>query len=118
MAELNFIKMHGLGNDFIVVDNLSGNHDGIDFAAFARKHCHRNFGIGADGALIISRSEKADARMRLINSDGSEAEMCGNGIRCVAKYLIDRKGKASPVAIETLAGIMAVEKTGSNYRVD
>ena len=73
--------MHGLGNDFIVIDNLAGSHDKLNYASFAKKYCDRNFGIGADGVLIISKSDKADAQMRLINADGSEAEMCGNGIR-------------------------------------
>lgn len=115
---IKFAKMHGLGNDFIVLDNLSGSCDKLDFVSFARKYCDRNFGIGADGVLIISKSKKADAQMRLINSDGSEAEMCGNGIRCVAKYLIDGNIAKSPVSVETLAGVMTIKNSGNGYTVD
>ena len=116
-AKMNFTKMHGLGNDFIIVDNLSGEYNSFDFVPFAKQYCDRNFGIGADGVLIISESKKADANMRLINADGSEAEMCGNGIRCVARYIID-KGKASPIKVDTLAGIMVVEQSDDDYKVD
>ncbi len=115
---MSFTKMHGLGNDFILVDNLSGSCKKTDFVSFAKKFCSRSFGIGADGVLEISPSKKADAKMRVINPDGSEAEMCGNGIRCAAKYLIDNGAAKSPVKIETLAGVKSVEKTGSNYKVD
>jgi len=106
---MKFIK----GNDYIVIDTPSN----IDVTSFTKKYCDRNFGIGADGVLIISPSKNADAKMRIINSDGSEAEMCGNGIRCVAKYLIEN-GATSPLKIETLAGIKTVEKIGDNYKVD
>ncbi len=115
---LTFVKMHGSGNDFILIDNLSGSLSRLDFVSFAKKYCSRNFGIGADGVLVVSPSKKADASMRVINPDGSEAEMCGNGIRCFAKYLIDNGIAKSPVKIETLAGIKSVEKVGRNYRVD
>ncbi len=115
--KVKFVKMQGLGNDFIIIDNLKGTYSNLDYISFAKKYCDRNFGIGADGVLIISRSTKADANMRLINSDGSEAEMCGNGIRCVAKYLLDNNAK-SPVKVETLAGMMTIKKDGDNYTVD
>ena len=78
-------KMHGARNDFIVVDMRAG---GLDHPVpFARWACDRHGGIGADGVLLIEPSAIADARMRVINADGSEAEMCGNGIRCVARFL-------------------------------
>ncbi len=115
---ISFVKMQGLGNDFVVIDNLSGDYDSMDFASFAKKYCRRSYGIGADGVLAISPSKKADAKMRVINPDGSEAEMCGNGIRCVAKYLIENGVAGSPVKIETLAGVKSVEKIGINYKVD
>lgn len=115
---MNFIKMHGLGNDFILIDNLNSSCNSIDFASFAKKYCNRSFGIGADGVLVLSPSKKADASMRVINADGSEAEMCGNGIRCAAKYLVDKRIARSPVKIETLAGIKSIEKLGNNYKVD
>lgn len=103
--------MHGLGNDFVLID--FGKKDitaQYDIPALARKLCHRQTGIGADGILIVLPSGIADCRMRIVNSDGSEAEMCGNGIRCYAKYAYENgivtKTKFS---VETLAGIMVPE---------
>lgn len=99
---MNFTKMHGLGNDFIILENVKD-----DVEALAKKLCHRQLGVGADGLLIVEPSHKADICMRIINADGSEAEMCGNGVRCFAKYVYD-KGivKKQNMEIETLAGIM------------
>ncbi len=103
-----FYKYHGLGNDFIVLEDLNGKAP--KSPEFARKLCHRRFGIGADGILYITRSKKADAGMRVLNSDGSKAEMCGNGIRCVAKHLYDMGiVKKSKMSIDTLAGIKQLE---------
>ena len=101
---MQFTKVHGLGNDFIVLD---GRGEDRDYIALAKKLCHRQTGIGADGLLIILPSDKADIRMRIVNSDGSEAEMCGNGIRCFAKYVYER-GIVPKIefGVETLAGIM------------
>jgi diaminopimelate epimerase len=105
---LIFHKYHGLGNDFIVLEDFDGQAPKTP--DFAIGLCHRRFGIGADGILYISGSEKADASMKVLNSDGSEAEMCGNGIRCVAKHLFDM-GRVSKknMRIETLAGIKEIE---------
>ena len=101
---MQFTKVHGLGNDFVILD---GRTQTRDYAALAKKLCHRQTGIGADGLLIIENSDKADIRMRIINEDGSEAEMCGNGIRCFAKYVF-REGivPRTEFGVETLAGIM------------
>ena len=84
---MNFWKYHGLGNDFVVVENH--DLDMPDDPDFVRKVCDRRTGVGADGILYIGPDDEADAFMRVLNSDGSEAEMCGNGIRCVAKHLFD-----------------------------
>jgi len=84
---MNFWKYHGLGNDFVVVENH--DLDMPDDPDFVRKVCDRRTGVGADGILYIGPDDQADAFMRVLNSDGSEAEMCGNGIRCVAKHLFD-----------------------------
>jgi diaminopimelate epimerase len=84
---MNFTKMHGLGNDFIVVAGESRLPDNV--SGLAIRYCNRNFGIGADGLVFILPSDKADFLMRIINSDGSEAEQCGNAIRCAAKYVYD-----------------------------
>jgi len=98
--------MHGLGNDFIVIDNR-GEAIG-DFAAadLARRLCERRFSVGADGVLLLSNSAVAEAKMRVLNADGSEAEMCGNGIRCFAKYCYENNiVRKNIMSIETLAGI-------------
>jgi len=100
---LRFFKYEGLGNDFIVLEDLDGKAP--KEPAFAVRWCDRRFGIGADGILYVMKAEGADAYMKILNSDGSEAEMCGNGIRCVAKHLHDQgmvKGKE--MTIDTLAG--------------
>lgn len=114
---MNFTKMHGLGNDFIIVageESLPTNA-----AELAEELCNRFFGIGADGLVYILPSEIADFRMRIINSDGSEAEQCGNAIRCVAKYVYD-KGLTDKqdISIETLgAGAQRVQLTVSDGKV-
>lgn len=104
-----FTKLHGAGNDFIVVDARDANHD---WPALALAICARHTGVGADGLLTVNDSEVAGLRMGLYNADGSEAELSGNGIRCFAKYAIDR-GLIDPsddvVTIETLAGVIAAE---------
>lgn len=104
---MEFSKMHGLGNDFVVVDCISQAGLENAVASQARFLCDRHFGVGADGVILILPSEKADARMRIFNPDGSEAEMCGNGIRCFAKFLYER-GIVSKRAltVETAAGIV------------
>ncbi|WP_433620023.1 diaminopimelate epimerase [Paenibacillus cellulositrophicus] len=105
---MEFTKMHGLGNDFIVIYGEKALPDNA--AELALKWCDRYFGIGADGLVYILPSEKADFRMRIINSDGSEAEQCGNAIRCVAKYVYDHGYVSSEqITIETLgAGVQPV----------
>jgi len=105
---MEFTKMHGLGNDFIVVAREKALPDNA--AELAVRLCNRYFGIGADGLVYILPSEKADFRMRIINSDGSEAEQCGNAIRCVAKYVYDNGlADKTELTIETLgAGVQPV----------
>ncbi|SFB37250.1 diaminopimelate epimerase [Cohnella sp. OV330] len=106
---MQFTKMHGLGNDFIVVHGEPSLP--ADAAERAVKLCNRYFGIGADGLVYILPSERADFKMRIINSDGSEAEQCGNAIRCVAKYVYDnRLIDREAITIETLgAGVQPVQ---------
>jgi diaminopimelate epimerase len=98
--------MHGLGNDFIIIKNLAEEDLG-DLPALAKQICHRNFGVGADGLILVLPSDKADVRMRIFNSDGSEPEMCGNGIRCFAIYVY-QEGIVTKeiIKVETLAGII------------
>jgi len=108
---LQFTKMHGLGNDFIVVAGEQTLPGGV--ADLAVRLCDRNFGIGADGLVYILPSEKADFMMRIINADGSEAEQCGNAVRCVAKYVYDHGlTDRSVITIETIgAGVQPLELT-------
>lgn len=108
---MEFTKMHGLGNDFVVI---AGEQElPKDASELALSLCNRYFGIGADGLVYILPSEKADFRMRIINSDGSEAEQCGNAIRCVAKYVYDNGlTDKQDITIETLgAGVQQVQLT-------
>lgn len=106
---MNFTKMHGLGNDFIVVAGEKELPVGADQLAI--QLCNRFFSIGADGVVFILPSEKADFQMRIINSDGSEAEQCGNAIRCVSKYVYDYKLiDATEITVETIgAGVQKVQ---------
>ncbi|HEX3766675.1 MAG TPA: diaminopimelate epimerase [Kofleriaceae bacterium] len=114
---MRFAKYHGLGNDFLVVDLRAAAP--ADAAAIQAPPsvialCDRQFGVGGDGVLAILPSATADARMRVLNSDGSEAEMCGNGLRCVVKELYDRGGLARPtLAIETGAGRLVCDVDAS-----
>ena len=87
--KIQFTKMHGCGNDYVYVDCVAHKYDIPDKAALARYVSDRHFGIGSDGLIFINPSDKADFEMEMYNSDGSRAEMCGNGIRCVAKYVFD-----------------------------
>lgn len=106
-------KMHGLGNDFIVFHDSQGATR--DYTKLAQQLCDRHTGIGADGLVIVTDSDVADVRMRIVNADGSEAEMCGNGIRCFAKYAYEHGHITSEAfTIETLAGIMKPALTVEN----
>src|ERR671915_1002774 len=115
---MRFTKMHGVGNDFIVFgpEEVAG----LDLPDLARRACDRHFGVGADGILVPANSEIADLRMVYLNSDGSPSEMCGNGIRCLARYARDRglvEGEA--LTIETGAGVKKVVLLGDgSSRVD
>lgn len=95
--------MHGLGNDFVFIDGLSQDLSGIDLSSLAVEMCHRRFGIGADGLNVIGRTPDGRLSMRLINCDGTEGGMCGNGIRCFAK-LVSRLGYVSEREFECEAG--------------
>jgi len=106
---MKFWKMHGLGNDYIVIDNRDGRIGDTEAAKIAQKLCERRISVGADGLLLVSKSAVANVKMRIFNADGSEAEMCGNGIRCFAKYCYEngivRKIESK---VETLAGVKRV----------
>ncbi|HEX4143469.1 MAG TPA: diaminopimelate epimerase [Pirellulales bacterium] len=106
---MRFTKMHGLGNDYVYVDCFAAKMPS-DPAALARSIADRHLGVGGDGLILICPSSTADARMRMFNADGSESEMCGNGVRCVAKYVYDHGlAKKESVTIETGAGVLALD---------
>ena len=103
---MKFWKMHGLGNDYIVIDNRNEKISDTEAAELAQKLCERRFSVGADGLLLVSNSSLVDVKMLIFNADGSEAEMCGNGIRCFAKYCYENNiAKKNELTVETLAGI-------------
>ncbi len=106
MSPVAVSKMHGTLNDFVVLDQRTPSV--ADLFSFARTVCERRGGIGADGLIVLLSSERADARMRIINADGSEAEMCGNGMRCAVRYLSEN-GEGDRFHIETLAGIIGAQ---------
>jgi diaminopimelate epimerase len=109
MTSIEFTKMHGAGNDYVYVNGFA-NTLPKDLEKLAIEISHRRFGVGADGLILILPSEQADAQMRMFNADGSESEMCGNGIRCVAKYVYDHGiAKREQLRIETGAGILSLQ---------
>ena len=132
---LRFTKMHGLGNDFILINCRENELSGLNslnrssgsssssssnrLSELSRRLCHRRFGIGADQLLLLYPSSIADFKMVIFNSDGSEVEMCGNGIRCFAKYIWDRGlSEKEVLEVETAAGIIRPEKSGQMVKVD
>jgi diaminopimelate epimerase len=103
---MQFWKMHGLGNDYIVIDNRDEKIGDKKAQELAKKLCERRFSVGADGLLLVCNSKAADIKMRIFNSDGSEAEMCGNGIRCFSKYCYENGVvKKTEFQVETLSGV-------------
>lgn len=114
---IKFTKMHGLGNDFVVIDGRERDMGLIKKKAGVM--ATRRFGVGCDQILVLRKSRKADFRMQIFNADGSEVEMCGNGIRCLAKYLQDtRISLKKEIRFETLAGIITTRFKGKNVEVD
>src|SRR5437899_10534096 len=106
---MRFTKMQGAGNDYVYVDLFREKLTG-DVAKLAVAMSDRHFGVGGDGLILIGPSERADARMRMFNADGSESEMCGNGLRCVAKFVYDHDIACKPrLAIETGRGVLSVD---------
>ena len=124
-----FLKVQGAGNDFLLIDALGENahRKEIDWSGLAPRICDRHFGVGADGILIAQDTDVAEARMVIVNADGSDGEMCGNGFRCFTKYLVERAGimpTDGALAIETGAGVLhadlsnATPKSVDRVRVD
>jgi diaminopimelate epimerase len=106
---MRFWKMHGLGNDYVVVDNRDQKISDDHATEVAKKLCQRRFSVGADGLLLVYNSQVAEVKMRIFNADGSEAEMCGNGIRCFSKYCYETGiATKKEFTVETLSGIKHV----------
>ena len=114
MVSIPFVKMAGAGNDFIIIEARKN----LDYVKFAKAVCARQNGIGADGVLVLDKSAVSDYRMRIINADGSEAEMCGNGARCMAAYIaVHAKEVKTLFGIETLAGEILAQAQAQEARV-
>ena len=114
---MKFTKMHGAGNDYVYVDARSESRD---WPELSRQMSDRHFGVGGDGLILIKNSDIADLKMSMFNADGSEAEMCGNGIRCFVKYAVDRgivSNSGASVSVETLAGIRQIVPISENGRI-
>lgn len=116
---MRFVKMHGAGNDYVYIDCFQETIPG-DVAELARRMSDRHTGVGGDGLVLIMPSEQAPARMRMFNADGSEAEMCGNALRCVAKYIAEQQlATEDEFPVETGAGVLTVQIVGRcGNRVD
>ncbi|HVT13084.1 MAG TPA: diaminopimelate epimerase [Fimbriimonadaceae bacterium] len=107
---MRFTKMHGIGNDFVMVDTLANGYPDGDLAELSRQVNDRRFGIGGDGLILVEKGDSAPFRMRMFNPDGSESEMCGNGIRCFAKLLRDHgHTREARIPVDTGAGRLVVE---------
>ena len=115
---MKFVKMHGTGNDFVLLE-AQGNER--DWPSLAQAVCDRHFGVGADGLILVLPSARADVQMRIFNPDGSEAEMCGNGLRCVVKYAVEgglTRPRDGRIDVETPAGVLAAQTFGDGRSVE
>ena len=117
-GQIDFLKVQGTGNDFVLVD---GRGTQADWAALAPGLCDRHFGVGSDGLLVMQESDRAPVRMTMYNPDGSEAEMCGNGLRTFVKYAVERGGVPAPdgcLDVETGAGVLRTTFAGGNGAIE
>ena len=114
----SFCKMQGTGNDFVVVDCIKNKFE-YSLPVLSEFLCNRHYGVGSDGVIFLDESKIADFKMRIFNSDGTEAEMCGNGIRCLAKYVFEKEiTTKTEFSVETLAGIKNVKLNFENKKVE
>ena len=120
IKDMEFTKMHSLGNDYIIINEYDGTKVDENFKGeFSKRVCRRGFSVGADGVIFIQKpkDKNCDVKFRIFNSDGSEAEMCGNGIRCFSKYVYERVLKKNPLYVETLGGLRVCEMEVEGNRV-
>ena len=116
--KIPFMKMSGSGNDFILIDHRESIFAEDQLKEFARKVCQRRVSVGADGLILIERSEKADFKWRFFNADGSEAEMCGNGGRCAARFAWLKGIAGLSLIFETIAGILSAQVDGKRVKLE
>jgi len=118
IAQITFTKMVASGNDFIIIETRSQRPETRNLKSLARRICDRKYGVGADGLLILEKSRKADLKLRIFNPDGSEPQMCGNGVRCVALWQsAKRKAQSARLKIETKAGIIESKVNKDNVKI-
>lgn len=117
MKKIPFYKMQGTGNDFILIDNRRGILKGQNLGNLAKNVCRRHYSVGADGLIVIVSSKKADFKWRFFNADGSEAEMCGNGSRCAARFAYLKKIAKKDMSFETLAGVIHAQVKSNSVKV-
>ncbi|MBU0988302.1 MAG: diaminopimelate epimerase, partial [Proteobacteria bacterium] len=117
MEPITFFKMSGSGNDFIIVDNRNQTVDENDLSVFIARVCRRKYAVGADGFILVENSQIADFKWRFFNSDGSLAEMCGNGARCVARFAVLNKIAGSDMSFETDAGLVHARVTEKRVKI-
>ncbi len=117
MHEIPFAKMNGTGNDFILINNMSGAYEMVKERAFVAAACTRKLSVGADGLICLEPSENCDFSWRFFNADGGEAEMCGNGARCAARFAVENNIAGPDLAFETLAGVIRAQVSGSQVRI-
>ena len=117
MDKIEFYKMSGSGNDFIIIDNRNNIIDENGLSNFIAKVCRRKMAVGADGLILVENTDSADFKWRFFNSDGSDAEMCGNGARCVARFAYLNDIAGSNMSFETLAGLVKAEVIGERVKV-
>ncbi|OQY59842.1 MAG: diaminopimelate epimerase [Desulfobacteraceae bacterium 4572_88] len=117
MSKISFHKMSGCGNDFIIIDNRTAIVDERNLSDFIRKVCRRKMSVGADGLILIENSQQADFKWRFFNSDGSIAEMCGNGARCAARFACLNDIAGSELSFETDAGVISAQVTNDSVKI-
>ena len=117
MKQIKFTKMCGSGNDFIIIDNRKKEFSIKNLKSFVTKICSRRFSVGADGVIFIEKSSRADFKWRFFNSDGSVAEMCGNGGRCAARYAFIKRIAGKSLSFETMAGLIRAEVKGERVKI-
>lgn len=119
LRSIPFNKLSGCGNDFIIIDNRNNIVDttNVDLISFIKTICHRRLSLGADGLILVEQSKVADFKWRFFNNDGSEADMCGNGARCVARFAFEHQIATTEMSFETKTGVIYAQVSGKRVKV-